>query len=184
MRLVCLTLVTALLVFPTLPVRADTDPHEQEAEAPADTEREHGDDARDRCGRKVHMDFDFDIFAWEHEDDQTRVAVLDLFIVSLVDVRSREPDYSRVELLDAPLVTGFESRRQGDCSRVRVLDIPLFSLFSSDRTADSSDVRFVELPLVGSLFRQRVDRDRRRTNVLFLFRFERPVTPTTGTGTQ
>ena len=121
------------------------------------------------------IDFDIDLFSWDDDDGESQLKILDLMLFSLVDKRSRQPDYSRLEVLDAPLITGFESRRDGEHRLTQVLDIPLFTLFRSERHPGESDLRVVDLPIIGSLFRHRVTPHKERTDVLFLFRFVRPV---------
>lgn len=122
------------------------------------------------------FDLSIDFFSWDEDDGETSLKILDLLLFSLVESRSREPDHSHLEVLQAPLITGFESRRDGENHRIQLLDIPFFTLFRSERRAGESDLRIVDLPIVGSLFRQQVSSHKRRTDVLFLFRFVRPVT--------
>ncbi len=119
----------------------------------------------------------FGLFDFHRDQSTSSVQILDLFLFSLVDSHSHQPDYSSLEILQAPLISGYESRRSDHGHRTRVLDVPLFSLYRSESHGSCSDMGVLNLPLIGSLFRQRVDEDQVRTNVLFLMSFERPVTP-------
>lgn len=101
--------------------------------------------------------------------------VLDLGLVSLFSLRKRDPDYSRIEVVDLPLLTAVESRRTKTDRSLKVLDIPLFSLFELESDDQGRrNVGFVNLPFVGSLYRRSVDDDKERITVLYLFRSETP----------
>ena len=153
----------------SLPTLADSGSRSVDAENQDDHHFDHDD---------FTVNFGFDLFSWDDDDGESQLKVLDLMLFSLVDKRSREPDYSHLEVFDAPLVTGFESRHDGEDHLTQVLDLPLFTLFRSERHARESDLRVIDLPIIGSLFRHRVTPHKERTEVLFLFRFVRPIVAT------
>lgn len=101
-------------------------------------------------------EFDFGLFSWKQRGAERKIQVLDLPLVSLLDVRRRDPDFARVQVLDVPFFTLFERRTRG---------------------AQMSETRFVDLPLVGSLYRHKLDANERKVTVLFLFRFTGPGRP-------
>lgn len=150
------------------------------AESPDPGDRRHRHHVRHRHSHRI--DFDYGLFSWRNRPGETKVQVLDLPVFSLLDFRRRDPDYSRVELLDVLVITGFESRRTKDRRSIKVLDLPFFTLFEKKSRGDvRSDTKFVDLPLLGSLYRHRVDEDEREVKVLFLFRF---VSPRGGTAAE
>ncbi len=150
------------------------------AESPDPDDRRHRHHVRHRHRHRI--DFDYALFSWRNRPGETKVQVLDLPVFSLLDFRRRDPDYSRVELLDVLVFTGFESRRSKDRRSIKVLDTPFFTLFEKKSRGDvRSDTKFVDLPLLGSLYRHRVDQNEREVRVLFLFRF---VSPRGGTAAE
>lgn len=140
--------------------------------APADPTEQEDAAERDEQRHVVDLDFDFDmgVFAIEEDQHTSSWRLLDLWIVSLVEVERNDSGDSHVSILDGPGFALFESKRDGERSRIRVLDLPLFALYRSDvGRAPNRDLRVLDLPIVGSLFRRSQDEREIDWRVLFLF---------------
>ncbi len=155
--------LAAILSFTASPALSEGDKDAEADGAPASGE----------ASEDFSIGFGIDLISSERRGGETRTRLLDVTLVRLLDVESRDPDYSRLELLHVPLVTVYTRERDGDKSSVRLLDVPFFTLFRSDRQGDEQlDTRFFELPIVGSLYAHEKTADRERRQVLFLIRLE------------
>lgn len=117
----------------------------------------------------VSIAFGLDLFRIDHDPEETRVRVLDLALLKVLEVTSRPTGFSHVEVLHAPLVVPFESMREPEFRRTRVLDVPLFTLWRSeeDLAEGRRETAFFELPILGALFRRSEDRGARGLDLLF-----------------
>ena len=162
--------------------RCESESGESDAAGRDGGERQHERSAWHCHPDDADFDIDFSVFGWDEDEEETRQQSLDMAVFSHVDVRSKEPDYSHVEILEAPLVTVFESKRHPDERRLRVLDVPFFSLYESEAEAGESEMGVINVWPIGSLYKDATDGKKRRRTVLFLLRFETPVASTAPLG--
>ncbi len=138
-----------------------------EAQEPVPLER--------RTMEETAVGFGIDLFSINRREDETRIAVLDLGLFSLLELEDRGPDYFELEILDLPLVTVFERKKDGEMQSLRILNVPLFSLFESEQEGDERvETHVIRLPLIGSLYRHEKDETGERRDILYLIHLRGP----------
>ena len=118
---------------------------------------------------RLSIGFGIDLFSLEREPGYRKLKVLDLLLVSAVEMESRDPDQYELEVLSAPFVSGYHNERDGEKTSLRVLSVPFFSLFQRDREGDDKlKIQVLKLPLIGALYFHERDGGHRKTRVLYL----------------
>ena len=121
----------------------------------------------------VSMGFGIDFFKLETSDEEFRLKILDLGLLSLYDQERRDPDRSRLEILRLPFIDTFSRERDGEERALRILNIPLFTLFRREEGKDGArDLRFLKLPLIGSFYADQRDEHGEERQILYLFRLK------------
>jgi hypothetical protein len=121
----------------------------------------------------VSMGFGIDFFKLETSDEEFRLKILDLGLLSLYDQERSDPDRSRLEILRLPFIDTFSRERDGEARALSILDIPFFTLFRREQgEAGARDLRFLKLPLIGSLYADHRDEDGAERQILYLIRYK------------
>jgi hypothetical protein len=142
-----------------------------------DPETEQSGPEQRRTMEETSVGFGIDLFSVSRQEDDTRIAVLDLGLLSVFELEDQDSDYFELEVLDLPLVTTFERRRDGERQSLRILNVPLFSLFKTEREGDERvETHFLQLPLIGALYSHERDEVGDRRDILYVIHLRGPGT--------
>ncbi len=117
--------------------------------------------------------WELDFLALDRAPNRTTFRLLDLGILSLLEIGSGEA-YHSFRLLDAPGVVQLATfQGDGPTFDRRLLDIQLMALLRSVReSAQQEETHILKMPLMGSLYGWEIDGTRKTRHLLFLGRYD------------